>query len=170
MEILLDTITPVARELSLSSTPEELALKLDLAVLDSNVDYAFAARRVEDEVFLDGDLTFSIRFTCARCLEDFVTAFRLPLNLVIQLVSDEEVAREDEEGDQFVVFPESKKIYPLDQHLRDLITLALPMKPLCKADCRGLCARCGANLNISTCNCNVDELDPRWEALRKLHQ
>ena len=170
MEIMLDTITAISKELSLFCTPEELDLKLDLATLPSNVDYVLTARRVEDEVFLDGTLNFVIHFTCARCLEEFDASYHLPLNLVIQLVSDEAIKTEEEDRDQFVVFPGSKKVYNLDQHVRDLITLELPMKPLCRPECAGLCPKCGANLNESACQCNLKESDPRWEALRKLHQ
>jgi len=165
----LDAITATTSELKLTATPTELDLKLDLATLGSDVVYNLTARRVEDEIFLDGELVFSIGFTCARCLEEFVEPYRLPLNLVIQLVAREsEVGNEVGDNDQFVVFPEAKKAYSLDQHVRDLIALEAPMKPLCKTDCRGLCPRCGTNQNESTCSCKVDSADPRWDALRKL--
>jgi uncharacterized protein len=169
MEIMLDTITAVTKDLDLVCTPAELELKLDLASVQSDVNYKVAARRVADEVFLDGFISYTMKFSCARCLEEFTTSFRSPLNLVIQLVADDSLAEKDEGNDQFVVFAESKKAYNLNQHLRDLITLEVPMKPLCKADCQGLCPRCGTNFNEKRCNCTVKETDPRWEALRKLN-
>jgi uncharacterized protein len=42
------------------------------------------------------------------------------------------------------------------------------MKPLCREDCRGLCPRCGSDLNVSECGCVVEEVDPRWRALQLL--
>ena len=87
MEIQLDTITATTSELTLKATPEELDLKLDLATLASDVVYNLTARRVEEEVFLDGSWTFSMNFTCARCVEEFTEPYRLPFNLVIQLVA-----------------------------------------------------------------------------------
>jgi uncharacterized protein len=48
------------------------------------------------------------------------------------------------------------------------IVLALPMKPVCKTDCQGLCPDCGVNRNIKTCSCVRDTVDPRWESLKSL--
>lgn len=169
MDIQLDTITAVTSELTLKVTPEELDLKLDLATLGSDVVYNLTARRIEEEVFLDGTLTFTMNLTCARCVEEFATPFRLPLRLVIQLVADESLVREEEaDSEDFVLFPEAKRAFSLDQQVRDLITLELPMKPLCRTDCQGLCPRCGANQNESPCGCKTSETDPRWDGLRKL--
>jgi uncharacterized protein len=50
------------------------------------------------------------------------------------------------------------------------IVLALPMKPLCKPDCRGLCALCGANRNLESCDCAPEESDPRWAPLKTLQK
>jgi len=71
--------------------------------------------------------------------------------------------------------PESEDIYPLEADrldleplARDAIYLELPPAPLCKADCQGLCPECGADRNTVDCGHAVDELDPRWDALREL--
>jgi uncharacterized protein len=54
--------------------------------------------------------------------------------------------------------------------LRDAVTLALPLRPLCREDCKGLCARCGNDLNAGPCDCGGDDIDPRWEALAALRE
>jgi uncharacterized protein len=46
--------------------------------------------------------------------------------------------------------------------------MAVPMKPLCREDCRGLCPTCGEDLNVTACGCAAEAADPRWEALRLL--
>ena len=46
--------------------------------------------------------------------------------------------------------------------------LAVPMKNLCSEDCKGLCPKCGKNLNEGLCNCNEENIDPRWETIQKL--
>lgn len=56
----------------------------------------------------------------------------------------------------------------IDELVRDDILLELPSKYLCSNECRGLCPKCGANLNEKTCGCTVKETDPRLEALKKL--
>ncbi len=52
--------------------------------------------------------------------------------------------------------------------IREQVLLALPTRPLCQEDCRGLCPHCGINLNRSACGCRVETVDPRLEALRSL--
>jgi uncharacterized protein len=71
--------------------------------------------------------------------------------------------------------PESEDIYPLQADrldleplARDALYLELPQAPLCMADCQGLCPDCGADRNTVDCGHVVNELDPRWDALREL--
>ncbi|HUR76751.1 MAG TPA: DUF177 domain-containing protein [Acidimicrobiales bacterium] len=78
-------------------------------------------------------------------------------------------------GELYEREPESEDIYPLtadrldlEPLVRDAIYLELPQAPLCKADCRGLCPECGADRNTVDCGHAVDEMDPRWAALREL--
>jgi len=54
--------------------------------------------------------------------------------------------------------------------MREQFYLALPMKPLCREDCKGLCPRCGEDLNVKGCGCVIETADPRWEALKTLKQ
>jgi uncharacterized protein len=56
----------------------------------------------------------------------------------------------------------------LEPMLRDALTLALPLNPICRSDCKGLCAHCGKNLNEGPCDCTDDDIDPRWAALSEL--
>jgi uncharacterized protein len=56
----------------------------------------------------------------------------------------------------------------LEPMLRDALTLALPLNPVCREDCAGLCAHCGKDLNEGACDCVEDTTDPRWEALASL--
>jgi DUF177 domain-containing protein len=54
--------------------------------------------------------------------------------------------------------------------MRDSVGLALPLNPLCRDDCAGLCARCGKDLNEGACECVDDDIDPRWDALAALRE
>jgi uncharacterized protein len=56
----------------------------------------------------------------------------------------------------------------LEDVLKEQILLALPLKPLCKEDCRGLCVHCGKNRNAGDCGCTEERSDPRWAALAGL--
>jgi uncharacterized protein len=56
----------------------------------------------------------------------------------------------------------------LEDVLREQVLLSLPVRTLCKPDCKGLCPRCGANRNLQPCSCDEGPSDPRWEALTGL--
>ncbi len=110
-------------------------------------------------VAVDALITFKIDIICDRCAEDAVLSFEVPMNhgLVPEL--------NDEENDDYILV-EDMKLDIAELTLED-IYLALPAKLLCKADCKGVCPQCGANLNEGSCNCKK-EIDPRFEALLDL--
>jgi uncharacterized protein len=56
----------------------------------------------------------------------------------------------------------------LNELMREQFYLALPMKPLCREDCRGLCPQCGTNLNLGGCECDTGWHDPRLAPLKDL--
>jgi uncharacterized protein len=56
----------------------------------------------------------------------------------------------------------------LEDVLREQVLLSLPVRTLCKPDCKGLCPRCGKNRNLEACSCEEASSDPRWEALAGL--
>jgi uncharacterized protein len=168
MEITLERITLEEKNSLLKATAAELNLSLDLADLVSDVEYQVRHHRVDNEVFLDGLVSFTLKFTCARCLEEYHRQFSVPLRLVLQLVADEAVETFEETDDEFIIYPLSREVYNLDRHLRELVGLEVPMKPLCREDCAGLCPECGTNLNESSCSCREKEIDTRWQGLKRL--
>ncbi len=168
MEISLETMKAEPSDLGLSANAAELELRLDLAEVTTPIAFKGRGWRIEDEIFLDGVIDYAVKYTCARCLTEFSKEHTLPLNLVLQLVPDDRLAEPDDDDDQFVMISAAKTSYALDQHVRDLIALEAPLRPLCREDCQGLCPQCGANWNEARCQCQNKQADPRWEALRKL--
>ena len=73
-----------------------------------------------------------------------------------------------EEGEEIDIDPLEKGVIDLREMITEQIHLSLPVKPLCEENCRGLCSRCGVDLNKETCSCADGETDPRWEALKQL--
>jgi len=108
-----------------------------------------------------------VKGTCARCLE----LFSLPVSSQFQLAlkpkpdsrppEEVELTREDLETD----FYEGEEI-DLSPFIQDQVLLTIPPKLVCREECRGLCQKCGKNLNRETCNCPEKTVDPRLEALR----
>lgn len=122
-----------------------------------------AVIRVENHagfVEFTADVSFRFRFDCDRCASSVDRQFKYKFRhiLVLQL--------SEESGDDYIEAPDYK--LDSDALLRDDILLELPSKLLCKETCKGLCPKCGKNLNEGSCGCQTKEADPRLAALFQL--
>jgi uncharacterized protein len=121
------------------------------------------------KVRLTGRVTATLDLDCSRCVE----AFEIPVDarfdmlLLPQAENTGEEEREVKADDVGVSYYENDVI-DLAEVVREQLYLALPMKPLCRDDCRGLCPVCGKNKNREACACQAEWVDPRLEPLRKL--
>lgn len=113
-------------------------------------------------VYFNADISFVFYGFCDRCADDVVKdmAFSVRKILVRQLANNA-----DADFDDYVVVPNG--VLDLDSFIREEIQLFLPSKILCKPDCKGLCYKCGKNLNREKCDCKKD-VDPRMAALLQL--
>ncbi len=104
-----------------------------------------------------------VRAQCRRCLADV----RVPIAETRGLI----FAADDEtpEGDGCYVIPPRTQVLDLTEPLREELFLAVPHFVECRAECKGLCPRCGADLNDGPCDC-PPPTDPRWDALKTLQQ
>jgi uncharacterized protein len=123
--------------------------------------------RAGTELFFQGHLHASTQEVCARCAEEFSAPsdrdFRFVLTPRAIGLSDEDLREEDLE---FSVYDgDQVDLSPL---LREQYLLSLPTRPLCREDCRGLCPKCGANLNHTACGCRPEAADARLAPLRAL--
>jgi len=118
---------------------------------------------------LVGTARTELELSCSRCLE----AFRMPFDgsFDLRYLPASELSTEDErevgEDDLDTSYYRDDQI-DLNELLREQFYLALPMKPLCSDQCRGLCPHCGTNLNTGTCQCASRWDDPRLAPLREL--
>ncbi len=118
-------------------------------------------RNTADVLMMKGRITTRIHGVCDRCAADFTQDVDIPVDVVLV----EELANEDSEDEW--VFPLEADSADLDDIVRTVFVLNMDSKLLCKPDCKGLCCRCGKNLNDGPCGCQK-ELDPRFAALRQL--
>ena len=118
-------------------------------------------RNTADVLMMKGMVTTCLHGTCDRCASDFTRNVEMPVDVVLV----EEFSNEDSEDEW--VFPLEAETVDLDEIVRTVFVLNLDSKLLCKPDCKGLCCRCGKNLNEGPCGCQK-ELDPRFAALRQL--
>ena len=117
-------------------------------------------------VLVSGDT--AVVMQCSRCLETFEQPVHVEIEEAfiptVDLATGQPLQTGDEDEDEALLIDEHH-ILNLSEILRQSILLALPMTPLCRPDCKGFCPVCGANLNVETCTCEVEDIDPRWAAL-----
>ena len=118
-------------------------------------------RNTAGVLMMTGSVRTTIHGTCDRCANDFDRDIDFPIDVVLVT----ELANEENEDEW--VFPLEGDSADLDDIVRTVFVLNLDSKLLCKEDCKGLCHRCGKNLNDGPCNCQK-ELDPRFAALKQL--
>jgi uncharacterized protein len=118
---------------------------------------------------LTGRAQTVLELSCSRCLDTFTWPVDAAFDLMYhpQATNTGEGELEVEEEDLSTAFYEHDRI-DLGQLMREQFYLALPMKPLCRDDCKGLCPVCGTNLNRETCGCKREWEDPRLAALKGL--
>ena len=134
------------------------------ATVDVRVDVVGA------KVLIQGDCEAAIRTECSRCLRDIREVLAFSFTHVLEPrpggvdAEEEEVELTDDDLD--VSYIEGFE-FELDDIIREHLLLALPMVPLCREECLGLCGMCGADKNVTDCDCSPP-VDPRWAALDKL--
>jgi uncharacterized protein len=116
-----------------------------------------------------GTFSGDVWLVCSRCTEPFQfrAEERFDLYCEVDAGTRPGEERELDEDDLDVTYLEEGRINT-DHLLRENILLSLPVQPLCRDDCRGLCPQCGANLNLGPCSCPTLREDPRLRVLRKL--
>ena len=126
-------------------------------------------KEIVADIRLKGNFEGAFEVPCARCVEPVGTEVEGEFDLIFRPVGvdsgpqERSITAEETEigyyqGDSLL----------LEDVLREQVLLSLPVRTLCKPDCKGLCPRCGQNRNTDACNCEEASSDPRWEALSGL--
>jgi len=153
MKLRIDTIPEGGRDLDAPVDPSDIQLDLPGYTLNEPVQFTGHATKTEDDVYVEGRLRGSVSTVCSRCLQDI----QIPLDLEVSVLYVPKQELPDEGNG--TVEPESNVAFyigdtiDLLQELRDLLLVNLPIKAVCRPDCKGLCSSCGTNLNISECDC-----------------
>ena len=121
------------------------------------------------EIRVRGDLQGEVELPCARCLEPIRLGVSEAIDLFYKPMS--QIAREQDiaisESETEVGFYEGGGLELADV-IREQVLMSLPMRAICREECRGLCQTCGRNRNRETCGCRESFADSRWDALREL--
>ena len=129
-------------------------------------DLSLTVEKDGDAVFVRGRLGARVPQHCGRCLEPHTVTVRAQVDARF-------VPSRRERGEEFELGADDLETDVYDKGVIDLntlveteTTLLLPMKPLCREDCRGLCPNCGIDWNTAACACAEKAVDPRLEVLR----
>jgi uncharacterized protein len=125
---------------------------------DADVEVSAGLEAFPEGVVADGRISAPWRSECRRCLT--------PVEGQVDVDFREVFERTPEEGETYQLGHEEVDLEPL---IREALLLALPLTPLCRAECEGICPTCGADLNEGSCGCPPAGRDPRWDALDDLH-
>lgn len=135
------------------------------------LDWSAAVERAGAEIRIHGTLTTSVECPCSRCLEPARLQIIKPFDLFFrerdEAMFDEDAEVELEEEDTRTAFFTGTKL-AIGDILREQVLLALPMKALCRVDCKGLCPTCGTNLNIGVCSCPKEQFSPHMDVLLEI--
>lgn len=148
--INLAAVAVGTHRLEVRATAEDL----ELSAVDwpEGVEATLGLDRTGDLVSVRGRLRASARLECVRCLR----VIDLPLTVELAVVADRAAGRgrleTDLEADDHMMFHDGREL-DLREQARETLLLELPITPHCREDCRGLCPRCGADLNQGQCEC-----------------
>ncbi len=169
--ILITDIPDSGLEVSIS-IPSEMMNVADLDVSPTgDITFAGMIRRIRDGVLIAGEFSGNWIIACARCLNPFehpvadrFIAYLSP-NMEDPSLSSFDIETDDLDVSELI----GNKIHLVDI-LREQMILQIPIKPICSDSCRGLCPRCGQNLNEVECQCDRVQTDGRLLKLKKFFE
>jgi len=133
------------------------------------VEERHGKHEIIQDIRLKGKLSTRLELTCARCLEPVTQDVQRDFDLLYRPLGvdagKEELSVTGVEAD--IGYYQGGGLQ-LEDAVGEQVLLSVPVKALCREDCKGLCPRCGQNLNEAQCSCAVAPADPRWSALRDI--
>lgn len=124
-----------------------------------------------NDIRIVGDLSTKVEMLCARCLEpitrEVANKFELLYRPLGTDAGKEELSVTAVEAE--ISYYQGEGVL-LEDLLREQVLLALPLRAICRDDCKGLCPHCGKNLNLEQCNCAEPVDNPRWSALKDIRE
>ena len=156
VSVLVQAQLGISLTLNVDTGPQHLT--------DLEVDFlrgSIQVIRVQDGLFVQGTVESQLGLKCVRCLKPFVFPVVLELEEPFRL-------SETDPGPDGAYALDDDHWLDLAPVLREQAWIAIPMKPLCHADCGGLCPQCGVDFNLESCTCDYEKIDPRLALLKDL--
>ena len=150
-----------------TETPQSLELSSDMNRFDEDVRGSVTVHKSEDEAIVEGHLAARAMSTCVRCLDEFEVIVEEEFRRIGKLVPVAQIT-EDTGDPDYLFLPNNEPIWDLNVVFREVVLLAIPENPLCHEECRGLCPKCGQNLNVKLCGCDQIRSDGPLVQLKDL--
>ncbi|MFH0989200.1 MAG: DUF177 domain-containing protein [bacterium] len=161
LRINISKLPEGVHERLLEAHPQEIGLDERLTQI---VRLTVILEKTSRQLYVQVKFDMGGLFSCDRCLDEFEKKIETQFSMIY--VTDSQGVSKREEQEVVTISPDTNHI-DLDEDVRQFAILALPQKLLCTEECKGLCPTCGTNLNHTICSCEEDELDSRWEGLKK---
>ena len=170
MRIEVEDLTEAGQPFSQVYAPGEVELGEEGARVAGETQVSGRASRKGEEVRLRGQIRTEVELACDRCLAPRAAPLEVEFDTSFIPQAAAAVQTENVEllPEHLILAVYEGDSVDLDELVREQIVLALPTRNLCREDCKGLCPRCGADLNAEQCSCDTTEVDPRWAALADL--
>ena len=148
-----------------------LGLELDQELCRESLEVRCEIAKSFDLISAKGWVKGTMLLTCDRCLKEFESPYKSFFDIHYQ-PKPEDFPQEPEEevvpeGEAEIIFYEGD-VLDIAEQVRQTVLLSVPMRALCRDDCRGLCTRCGCDLNLEECRCTEPPIDPRWDVLKNI--
>jgi uncharacterized protein len=185
MKILIDRLRDSPTEFRFDATdPGCVEVRASVPELaedgEASPELTLRAHRMGANVYLEGVVRGSLALECGRCLARYRVALSEPFRLVLEpagtrVPPEPEAARELVRsglcvGDELEMGWFQGPEIELAPVVRELVALAVPVQPVCRESCQGLCPRCGADRNVETCGCEAERPASPFAALEALRR
>lgn len=130
------------------------------------IEYKGQVFKVDGDKVIHVDIDFIYGESCNRCLNPTENKVRtLLFGKLMEGRKDFESMESEDDSYENILYYENSSLN-LHEYIIEQVSLSLPMKTICKDNCKGLCPKCGIDLNKSQCDCNHEDIDPRLEKLK----
>jgi len=162
MKLLISEIPDEGIDVDLEETVES-------DIIISPIKARLKIIKIGSEVIVKGEVVADIKLQCSRCIAEFFNTLSVPVDVVYHPL--DELKGDDRHeilsGELDMDFYSGDEM-DLTTLMKEQILLNIPMKPLCKDSCRGICPICGKNLNEGDCSCLQEENESRFDILKKI--
>ena len=151
LTINLAVLGPGLSRVKLVAEPQELGL--ESSSWSGRIEADLSVEKNGERVSVRGRVNAVTGLECVRCLRHYDLPLSVPVEVFAEKAGTGSRSEEQElERDHYMMFHDGRRL-DLAEEAHDVLLLEMPMAPLCRDDCRGLCPRCGADLNDGPCGC-----------------